>query len=53
VDILTDKGDNKFLELANECSADFIITGNMNDFTFPVYRTTRIITAKEYWEMFL
>jgi predicted nucleic acid-binding protein len=41
-----------FLELADECAADFIITGNTNDFTFSEYNNTRIITAKEYWEEF-
>jgi predicted nucleic acid-binding protein len=38
------------LELADECSADFIITGNTNDFTFSTYKRTKIVTPKEYWE---
>jgi hypothetical protein len=37
------------LELADECLADFIITGNTNDFTFPTYKQTKIVTPKEYW----
>jgi putative PIN family toxin of toxin-antitoxin system len=29
-----------------------IITGNTNDFTFPNYKSTRILTPKEFWEDF-
>ena len=50
LDLLSDKDDNKILELADECMADFIITGNTNDFTFPLYKNTRIVTPKDYWE---
>ena len=50
LDLLSDKDDNKILELADECVADFIITGNTNDFTFPQYKQTRIVTPREYWE---
>lgn len=38
------------LELADECSADFIITGNTNDFTFSAYKQTKIVSPKGYWE---
>ena len=48
LDLLSDKDDNKILELADACSADFIITGNTTDFTFPNYKGTRIVTPKEY-----
>jgi predicted nucleic acid-binding protein len=44
------KDDNMFLELADECMADFIITGNTNDFTFSAYKQTKIVNPKEYWE---
>ena len=50
LNLISDKDDNKILELADECTADFIITGNMNDFTFPQYKNTRIVTPKVYWE---
>jgi len=50
IDLIYDKDDNKILELADECAADFIITGNTNDFTFPLYRQTRIVTPSDYWE---
>ena len=47
--ILSDSDDNKILELADVCAADYIITGNTNDFTFPYYKNTQIVTPKEYW----
>ncbi len=50
LDLISDIDDNKILELADECSADFIITGNTNDFTFTAYKQTKIVTPKEYWE---
>jgi putative PIN family toxin of toxin-antitoxin system len=50
IDIISDKDDNKILELAEECNANFIVTGNTIDFTFTEYRKTQILTPKEYWE---
>ncbi|MCU0358212.1 MAG: putative toxin-antitoxin system toxin component, PIN family [Cyclobacteriaceae bacterium] len=50
--ILADKDDNKVLELAHESKADFIITGNSNDFTMKKYKRTKIVTPKDYWEKF-
>jgi len=50
LELISDKDDNKILELADECSANFIITGNTNDFTFPLYKQTKIVTPKDYWE---
>jgi predicted nucleic acid-binding protein len=38
------------LELADICSADFLITGNTNDFTFSQYKETKIVLPKEYWD---
>jgi len=51
LNIIADKDDNKILELADICEADFIITGNTNDFTFPEYKQTKIVTPKDYWEI--
>ena len=48
--IISDKDDNKLLELAAACKAEFLITGNTNDFTIKKYKRTRIVTPKEYWE---
>ena len=50
LDLISDRDDNKILELADECSADFVITGNTTDFIFPRYKQTMIVTPKEYWE---
>lgn len=50
LDLISDQDDNMILELAETCQADFIITGNTNDFTFSSYQNTRIVTPKEYWE---
>jgi putative PIN family toxin of toxin-antitoxin system len=50
LDLISDVGDNKILELADESIANFVITGNTNDFTFSTYKKTKIVTPKEYWE---
>ena len=52
LNILSDKDDNKILELADESKADFIITGNTNDFTISNYKKTKILTPREYWVNF-
>jgi len=49
LNIISDKDDNKILELADVSDADYIITGNSNDFTFPTYKSTRIVNPKDYW----
>ncbi len=48
--LISDPDDNMILELADECLADFIITGNTTDFTFPLYQETKIVSPKEYLE---
>lgn len=50
LDLISDVDDNMILELADECEANFIITGNITDFTFSTYKETKIVTPKEYWE---
>ncbi|MDX1905441.1 MAG: putative toxin-antitoxin system toxin component, PIN family [Bacteroidia bacterium] len=50
LDLVSDKDDNMIVELADACSADFIITGNTNDFTFSEYKQTKIVSPKTYWE---
>ena len=52
IDLISDKDDNIFLELADECDADFIITGNTTDFTMTTYKKTKIVTPREYWEVY-
>ena len=51
LNILSDKDDNMLLELAQESKADFLITGNTNDFVIPNYKQTKILTPKEYLEL--
>lgn len=51
VDLLKDKSDNKFLELAYVSNAEYLITGNFNDFNLKEFHTTKIVSAKEYWEL--
>jgi predicted nucleic acid-binding protein len=50
IDLISDKDDNMLLELSVECEANFLITGNTNDFTFSQYNTTRIVSPREYWD---
>ncbi len=53
LDIIRDLDDNMLLELAQTCNAEFLITGNSNDFTMQDYKTTKIVTPKDYWENYL
>ncbi len=48
--LISDDDDNMILELAHTCLADFVITGNTTDFTFPMYLQTKIVTPRDYWE---
>ena len=52
LDLISDDYDNMILELADKCLADFVITGNTTDFTFPTYKQTKIVTPKEYWDSY-
>jgi len=44
--------EDKILELADESGADFIITGNTNDFSFSNYKHTKIVNPRDYWEIY-
>ena len=48
--LISDADDNMVLELADECAADFVITGNTTDFIFSTYKATKIVTPREFWE---
>lgn len=50
INIINDEADNRFLELAEASKADYLITGNTNDFTMNHYKTKEIISPKKYWE---
>ena len=49
--LIKDEADNKFLELAVTCKADYIITVNTNDFTMSSIGKTKIVTPKDYWDI--
>jgi putative PIN family toxin of toxin-antitoxin system len=51
LNIIKDVDDNRLLELADISSADFLITGNTNDFTMSTYKNTTIISPRNYWEL--
>jgi putative PIN family toxin of toxin-antitoxin system len=53
LEIIQDTDDNKLLELAETSHADFLITGNTNDFTMQDYKCTKILTPKEYWTEYM
>ena len=52
LNIAKDPDENKFLELANETNADYIISGNIKDFGLLKFGNTKIVTPKEFWEEF-
>ena len=51
VDIISNEPDNRLLELAEACSADYLVTGNTNDFTMTQYIHTKIVSPKEFFEV--
>jgi putative PIN family toxin of toxin-antitoxin system len=51
LNIIKDKSDNKFLELAEVCNADFFVTGNSVDFTITQYKHTQILSPRSFWEI--
>lgn len=51
VDIISDEADNRLLELAETCQADYIVTGNTTDFTMGEYKGTKIVSPKDFSEL--
>ena len=51
INLITDDPDNRLLELAETCGADYIVTGNTNDFTMAEYKSTKIVSPKEFFEI--
>jgi uncharacterized protein len=51
IDVLTDKDDNKFIELAVEADAGCIVTGNSNDFITKTYKGIYIYSPKEFYDL--
>jgi len=52
ITIISDFADNKFLEVAKESMADYLITGNFRDFSFDNFENTKIVSPKEFIETF-
>lgn len=52
VHLIKDDSDNKFLELALESKADFLLTGNTNDFKIEKIGRTKIVPPAKYWNQF-
>lgn len=51
LDILKDESDNKFLELAVEADAAYIVTGKSNDFTIKDYLGIAICSPKQFYDI--
>ena len=52
LNVISDEADNRFLELSVYAKADYLITGNTNDFTENKYKNVDIVTPREYWEKY-
>ena len=50
--VLKDQSDNKFLNLAYESKADYLITGNRNHFSILKFEQTKIVSPKEFCELY-
>ena len=50
--ISTDISDNMFLDAAYVAKADYIITGNHNDFSITEFENTKIINPKKIYELY-
>ena len=50
--IISDLKDNKFLELAKESNAGFLITGNHKDFDFELFENTKVVSSGLYVEKY-
>lgn len=51
VGLIRDEPDNRLLELAETCKAQYLVTGNTNDFTMAEYKGTKIVSPKEFFEI--
>jgi putative PIN family toxin of toxin-antitoxin system len=51
LNIISDPADNRLLELAETCQADYLLTGNTHDFTLAEHKETRIVSPKEFFEL--
>jgi uncharacterized protein len=51
--VIADEADNRLLELAEVSGADYLVTGNTNDFTMKEFKGTKIISPKDFFEFLL
>lgn len=51
VNLIHDEPDNRLLELAETCGAAYLVTGNTRDFTMAHYKSTKIVSPKEFFEV--
>jgi putative PIN family toxin of toxin-antitoxin system len=49
--VINDEPDNRFLELAVTAEANFLITGDKNDFLLSQYGSLQIVSPREYIEI--
>ncbi|MBI2580750.1 putative toxin-antitoxin system toxin component, PIN family [Candidatus Woesearchaeota archaeon] len=49
-DIVRDKNDNKIIECAFDCNADYIVTGDPDLLDLKEFKGTKIVTAKQFLE---
>lgn len=52
INIIKDKSDNMLLEIGLEAKAGYIITGNTKDFTQSEYYEIKILSPKQFYEIF-
>ena len=52
LNVISDEADNRFLELSVYAKADYLITGNTNDFTKDKYENVDIVTPREFWDKY-
>ena len=50
--LIKDISDNKFLDLAYESKANYLITGNHKDFTISQFEETKILSPQQFCELY-
>jgi predicted nucleic acid-binding protein len=50
--ISTDISDNIFLDAAYAAKADYLITGNHNDFSITEFEGTKVISPKRFYDLY-
>lgn len=50
--VIKDEADNRFLELALVAQANFIVTGNTNDFTCSEYEGVQVVSPKDFYDRY-